>query len=724
MSGSQTQVYTDGGVTYTVETVPGFLGFGTQQNLIISFADGSSSTTVKNIKVITTPASNTSNFLNFSNYFIPPGITTALSFSLSAVSSPTFYVGGNVTISNGASAASSLTFYVTGPSASLQLGSGIVSALCTTNITLQNGGSFEVGTGLASVLSNTTINFDPSGTGGTFIFNGGNDLINFNGHNALINLSTQGINNFDNSPNNRIEFQNIEGGVTGYQVVNNNLFGVPTGGQQIILLNGSTQILSVNISGTSVPQGTYTFGQSGPLAIQSQPDGTNTDIFIDPVGGVLSHNNQTIITSQTDTGIQQATQGDTLSAGSNTVLTIQNSSGNESIDNQQDVINVGTGGGISDEGGLDNSENGILNLAGGGTLSVSSTDSQLAINNQNGGTIIAGNGEVITDQGGLDNAAGVIDLTGANATVAGTINNASNGLITLNDGSTLATSGQFLGGGGTISFEGTANNLSAETGQNLGTITGFGGGDQIDLSGVSYSTADQLVTANGVDSVVDNGTTLASFTPVSGEVFSLADSPTGQLEIVCFLAGTRIATPNGDIAVQDLKAGDLVLTASGEAKPVRWLGQSTISPRFADRLRAAPIRITAGSLGENMPSRDLLVSPAHAMFINNILVEAGALVNGMTIRREAMPDECFIYYHIELENHELIMAEGAPCESFIDHVDRMNFDNWAARDEVEMPEPMLEMAYPRAKSARQVPQAVRQSLAERAPLLTSLVNAA
>jgi hypothetical protein len=152
-------------------------------------------------------------------------------------------------------------------------------------------------------------------------------------------------------------------------------------------------------------------------------------------------------------------------------------------------------------------------------------------------------------------------------------------------------------------------------------------------------------------------------------------------------------------------------------KPVRWLGRSDVSMRFADPLRALPIRIKAGALGENMPAQDLLVSPCHAMFIGGMLIQASALVNDITITRERQVAERFSYYHIELATHELLMAEGAPAESFIDNTDRMNFSNWAEREGISDPEPIEEMIFPRAKSHRQVPLRIRRLIEDRAALM-------
>ena len=83
-----------------------------------------------------------------------------------------------------------------------------------------------------------------------------------------------------------------------------------------------------------------------------------------------------------------------------------------------------------------------------------------------------------------------------------------------------------------------------------------------------------------------------------------------------------------------MKPGELVLTADGRTLPVSWLGVQTVSTVFADKLRVLPIRIKAGALADNVPARDLLVSSDHAMFVDGVLVHAGALVNGTSIVRE------------------------------------------------------------------------------------------
>ena len=158
-----------------------------------------------------------------------------------------------------------------------------------------------------------------------------------------------------------------------------------------------------------------------------------------------------------------------------------------------------------------------------------------------------------------------------------------------------------------------------------------------------------------------------------------------------------------------MKAGDLVLTADGVAKPVRWLARQTVSTMFADPMKVVPVRIRAGALGESLPKRDLYVSPDHALEMDGLLVQAGALVNGTTIVRSTGMLHTLVYYHVELDDHSLILAEGVPAETFVDNVSRHRFDNWQDAPAA----PIAEMDRPRIKSARQLPSNVRALLGMR-----------
>ena len=180
------------------------------------------------------------------------------------------------------------------------------------------------------------------------------------------------------------------------------------------------------------------------------------------------------------------------------------------------------------------------------------------------------------------------------------------------------------------------------------------------------------------------------------------------LGVNCFTKGTQIATPDGPRAVETLVAGDKITTAGGRVSRVNWLGMQSVNTVFADPKKVNPIRIAAGALSRGLPRRDLELSPDHAIAIDGMLINAGALVNGSTIYQVAeMPREGFTYYHVETEAHELLLAEGVPDETFIDYAGRDSFENG---DEVMGQ--VAEMALPRISSRRMVPSELQTRLNE------------
>jgi autotransporter-associated beta strand protein len=308
--------------------------------------------------------------------------------------------------------------------------------------------------------------------------------------------------------------------------------------------------------------------------------------------------------------------------------------------------------------------------------------------------------------------AGAVALDAANTYYGGT---------TISGG-TLELGNIAAAGVGDISFNGAGLTLQIDAAGALANqIDGFGVGDTIRIAalsaGDSYSVSDSgaTVTITSADGKSSETLTFDAGAPLDQIQFS-ADSPGGfDTLTICFMAGTMIATPEGEAAVETLKRGDLVLTAMGDVRPVAWLGRQTVAARFADPVRNFPIRIKACALSENIPSRDLLVSPDHALLVEDVLVHAGALVNGTTIVRETIVPETFIYYHVELDDHSLILAENVPAETFIDNVDRMNFDNWAEHEALYPDgKPIEDMPFPRAKGRRQVPMHIRAALEARA----------
>ncbi|MFT5799098.1 MAG: hypothetical protein ACI9PY_003814 [Ascidiaceihabitans sp.] len=183
--------------------------------------------------------------------------------------------------------------------------------------------------------------------------------------------------------------------------------------------------------------------------------------------------------------------------------------------------------------------------------------------------------------------------------------------------------------------------------------------------------------------------------------------------VMCFGAGTQIAAPNGDIKVEDLVIGDDILTADGQTVPVKWVGRKTVQKLFAGATME-PVRINAGALGNDLPHADLTVTGDHGMVIDDYVINASALVNGTTINwvpRDELAAR-ITYYHIETDAHDVILANGAPSETFVDAVSRKNFDNYAEYLDLFGAERLIpEMKMCRITSARLLPEAIQARLA-------------
>ena len=137
----------------------------------------------------------------------------------------------------------------------------------------------------------------------------------------------------------------------------------------------------------------------------------------------------------------------------------------------------------------------------------------------------------------------------------------------------------------------------------------------------------------------------------------------------CFLKGTKVRTAEGERKIEDLAIGDLLPTMFGGLRPVQWIGRYAIKKGDPSRPwvnNALPIRIARSALAVNVPHADLYVTAAHSFFIDGVLVPAELLINGTTITRyEPMGDEVE-FFHIKLESHDVIYAEGAPAETLLD----------------------------------------------------------
>jgi len=138
----------------------------------------------------------------------------------------------------------------------------------------------------------------------------------------------------------------------------------------------------------------------------------------------------------------------------------------------------------------------------------------------------------------------------------------------------------------------------------------------------------------------------------------------------CFLRGTTIRTSEGERKIEDLVVGDLLPTVFGGMRPIQWIGRYRYRkshPANAWVRTILPIRIARSALGPDVPRADLYISEAHALLIDGVLVAAGNLVNDTTILRyDARELDELEFFHIKLERHGVIYAEGAPSETLLE----------------------------------------------------------
>jgi choice-of-anchor A domain-containing protein len=380
-----------------------------------------------------------------------------------------------------------------------------------------------------------------------------------------------------------------------------------------------------------------------------------------------------------------------------------------------------------------------LNINNGGSVYYGSLGSGKTINYNGGGSHVT---SVPLTMSTIQSAAMSLETQLAALTTNSTVNASDANNVTFNASGTTAVFS--ISASALKTWHGLTLNIGSAT----SVIINVTGATTLDLSSIglnlnsgftsnqqkiiwNFETATSLKVAGWQGAIVAVDAAFTNTSAVNGAVIANSIAAQGEIHeyaytgVVCFLSGTMIATPAGETAIEDLAIGDMVLTSDGAAAPIRWIGRRTISRAFADPVRGLPVRIRAGALGEATPARDLLVSNCHAMLVGDVLVQAGAMVNGTSIVRETETADTFTYYHVELDDHALILAEGAPTETFVDNADRMRFDNWAEHEALypegrEVPEISLR----RVQSARQMPMSIRRLLDGRALALGYAVAAA
>jgi autotransporter passenger strand-loop-strand repeat protein len=216
---------------------------------------------------------------------------------------------------------------------------------------------------------------------------------------------------------------------------------------------------------------------------------------------------------------------------------------------------------------------------------------------------------------------------------------------------------------GAITF-GAAGQLIIDAGTPANIISNFQLEDSVDFRAFDPSQTSASISVSGGSTQI-NGVEFAAIFPATGPG-SLDLQPDGGggtlVTLACFAAGTRILSDCGELPVERLRVGDRVATLHGKRlASVRWIGFRHLAP-VPDA--AQPLRIAARAFGEGLPWRDVLLSPEHAVYAGGVLIPVRHLINGNTIRREQVSQ--MTYYHLELDRHDVLLAGGLPCESYLD----------------------------------------------------------
>lgn len=263
-------------------------------------------------------------------------------------------------------------------------------------------------------------------------------------------------------------------------------------------------------------------------------------------------------------------------------------------------------------------------------------------------------------------------------------------------------------------------------------ITNIGHLDEIIIDGADF-TGDTVSFSSGTLTVMSGITTVFTMNNLTLQSGFTGDFTVSgnTITAVCYARGTMIRTATGEMPIERLRPGTQVMTLAGTRlmpQTVRWLGHRRIDlTAHPHPETVAPVRILRNAFGPAMPQRDLLVSPDHAIFVDGMLICARQLINGATIRQET-GWTAVDYYHVELDDHAVLLAEGLPAESYLDTGNAGFFANSGA-PLVLHPDLTDETSYPTREAASCAPfvwdeasvRPVWQRLADRAATLGKAV---
>jgi autotransporter-associated beta strand protein/autotransporter passenger strand-loop-strand repeat protein len=450
------------------------------------------------------------------------------------------------------------------------------------------------------------------------------------------------------------------------------------------LSGGSLSGYAAVIGGTA---GAVTVADGGTLVVS----GTLSN-------GAVTHSGSALGTVVQDGGSITVAQGGQTSG----TMLLAASSGLFGLQAQESVFGGTTTSTVVGSGAMQDVGGGTASFTvvqAGGTLSLTGVGSALDPAVAAGGTVddfaslgfaeasgtvsalsgtLSGSGTLVQSGGGvLQLAAFAGGFTGPTLIGGGTLE-----LTSL----TLASAG--AAGSGPIDLAGAAVTLQLDALAAPGnTISGMTPGDRIDFANTPFVTGDTASVTSGTQLQValQQGTVSLQLAAgdYSADTFAVGADPSGGTLVTvdesapCYCPGTLIQTPQGERPIEALAIGDWVATYFGPAERIRWLGRrSYAGATIAGNPLLLPVCVRAGALADAVPRRDLWLSPGHGLFIDGVLVPAWRLVNGRSVVQP--PAMGLVHYlHVELAAHDIILAEGAPAESFLDDGCRGQFANAA-----------------------------------------------
>ncbi|MFS8371711.1 Hint domain-containing protein [Acetobacter indonesiensis] len=447
---------------------------------------------------------------------------------------------------------------------------------------------------------------------------------------------------------------------------------------------GVTTILSGGVASGTVA------GNSGTIVVSA---GGNTNSAVISSGGTLT------FTGGGSGSYTSLLAGGTLNIGSGTTYDNQHTTSLTATSGAQ--INVLSGGVLTNAdaaafGNIVVSKGGMgqdIIISSGGGLWVAGIASDTSVNNGGGIAIASGGvsnnnnvnsgGKIYADSGSVLGLTSV--SSGGSAIVASgaTISD----VVTIQDGGTATI---WNNTSGTIDLSGDTNHgltiSGLESGGTVSTvISGWSGSapgnsDSIDLPGVSadgasyaYPSDDQVVVT------LANGNTITLNIPgVKNTGFVLSDDGHGGASAeVCFLSGSMIDTPNGDVPVENIRMGDTVIAyvhGVSQETTVTWAGtaRAAVRSHLRDDEAGYPVRILKDAVSDGVPYKDMLITPEHCLFFDGRFIPARMLINGSSIFYDKSITT-YDYYHIETEHHAVIKADGMLTESYLDTGNRRAF---------------------------------------------------